>query len=302
MLPIGLGIVDQDTVAIASVVAAAGLVLVVGGWFDLLPKATQSERAAGAARGGLRIGLAVGGFLLTLSVSGWPVLAFYMGALGWFVPTLRSAKKERREAINRVEAIAAWVETIRDNISGAAGLTQALQNSASHSPEPIRSEVRDLVLRLQHEPLVPSLRKFAADVAHPTADMAVGCLILASSRSAGSLSSILSNTAQAARDSASMMRHVEAGRVQSQAQGKLVALLSGGMSLLMILRDSEFLSPYDSFGGQIALLLIGMIGAFATITMYQLGKPTKTKRVFSGVERGTHDGAVHAQRTHKVEI
>ena len=284
---LAFGIVDQDTVVLASVLAASGLLLIVGGWFGLLPAFTtdSSTGTGSASRVPMRLGLTaigvVGGFLLT----GWPVFAFFAGAFGAFYPTLRHAKRERRDAIDRVDAIATWVETIRDNISGAAGLTQALRNSASNAPEPIRAEVRDLVLRLQHESVVPSLRKFAADVAHPTADMAVGCLILASSRSAGNLSTILANTAQAARDSASMMRHVEAGRVQHQSQAKMVAGIAGAVSLMMILGDGEFLEPYNTLGGQIGLFVICMMGAVAVGALYKLAKPVPPVRVFAGVER-----------------
>lgn len=293
--PLGLGIVDQDTVVLASVLAALGLVLLAAGWFGLLPApGTARERSAGAAEGSVRVALAIAGFLVGIAFTGWLVLALFLAGFGWFVPTLRNAKRQRRDAIERVEAIAGWVESIRDNISGAAGLTQALRSSAAHAPEPIRGEVRDLVLRLQHEPLVPSLQKFAADVAHPTADMAVGCLILASARSAGSLSDILTNTAQAARDSASMMRHIEAGRAQTQAQAKMVAGIAGAMSFLMIVGDGEFLSPYDSAGGQVALFLICLLGAGSTIAMYRLGRPAPVERVFAGVETASFGAAARA--------
>ena len=58
-------------------------------------------------------------------------------------------------------------------------------------------------------------------------DMVVSCLVLASSRSAGSLAPVLAKTAQAARDSASMMRQIDAGRRASQSQAKLVAIVTG---------------------------------------------------------------------------
>lgn len=280
---LAFGVVDQDTVVLAFVLAAFGLVLIGGGWFGLLTPSEKGQNSA-AAVNSLRVGFGVAGFVVGILLTGWVVFAAYMAAFGAFIPTLRGAKRERKDAIERVDAIATWVETIRDNISGAAGLTQAIRNSGSNAPEPIRPEVRDLVLRLQHEAVVPSLRRFAADIAHPTADMAVGCLILASTRSAGSLSDTLANTAQAARDSSAMMRQIEAGRVQSQSQAKLVALLASVISLFMIVGDNDFLSPYDGFGGQIVLLVIGGFGAGATAAMYKLAKPEPAKRVFSGVE------------------
>ena len=280
---LGIGIVDTQTVVIAAAIAASGLVLIAAGWFGILPILTV-EKAKTISETGARILGTVAGAVTMFALSGWPVLAAFGGIAGWFAITLKNAKRERRDAIERVDAIATWVETVRDNISGAAGLQQALRNSGAHAPEPIRAEVRDLVLRLQHESLVSALRKFAADVAHPTSDMAVGSLILASTRSAGSLAGVLANTAQAARDSGAMMRQVEAGRVSSQSQAKLVGMISGATSLFMIVGNRDFVAPYDSFVGQIALGLMCIGIATSVGMLYKLAKPEAPERVFQGVE------------------
>lgn len=300
MSALAFGIIDQDTVVLAFVIAAIGVLLVAAGWFGLLPTGSaKSDAAKGVAQTSMGLGLAAGGFVAGFLLTGWLALALWFAAFGAFMPTLRSAKRERREAINRVDAIATWVETVRDNISGAAGLTQALRNSAANAPDPIRAEVRDLVLRLQHEAVVPSLRRFAADLAHPTADMTVGCLILASTRSAGSLSEILANTSQAARDSASMMRQIDAGRVQNQSQAKMVAIIAGVISLLMILTDGDFLDPYDTIAGQVVLFVIGAFGAGATTAMYRLARPQTPMRVFAGVERAIVSST---EQSHPLEV
>jgi len=288
---LGLGIVDQRTVVLAAVLAAVGVLLVAAGWFGVLPT-VNADKAKTIGETGARILGAAGGAIALFALSGWPVLAVFGGIGGWFAITLKNAKRERRAGIERVDAIATWVETIRDNISGAAGLQQALRNSGAHAPEPIRNEVRDLVLRLQHEALVPSLRKFAADVAHPTSDMAVGCLILAASRSAGSLASVLANTAQAARDSAAMMRQIEAGRVASQSQAKMVGGISGAMTLYMIVSRREFVAPYDSLVGQIALTIMCAAVAGSVVMLHRLSKPEAHRRVFSGVEVNDADDFV----------
>ena len=283
---LAVAIVDVPTVVIAALLAALGLVLLAAGWFDLLPDRSATETKGRSSQASVRtIATAVGGVSMFL-ISGWPVLAVFGAAAGWYFPTLKNARRQRREAIERIDAIATWVETIRDNISGAAGLSQALRNSGKNAPAPIRTEVRDLVLRLQHEAVVPSLRRFAADLAHPTSDMTIGCLILASTRSAGNLSEILAHTAQSARDSATMMRHVEAGRVHSQAQAKMVAIIALAMSLLMLVTDSKFVEAYDGLAGQFVLFLICSLGAGCALMMYRLGKPAESNRVFSGVEVG----------------
>lgn len=285
---IGIQVIDTSSVVLAAVLASLGLLLIIAGWFGLIPAfGTGSSidfRKGGLSELAIRIVLtAVGSFGLW-AFTGWPVAGFYGGLAGWFFLTLKNAKRERHAAIDRVDAIATWVENLRDNISGSAGLQQALRMSADHAPEPIRTEVRDLVLRLQHEPVTPALRRFAADVAHPTSDMAVGCLILASSRSAGSLASVLAKTAQAARDGASMMRQIDASRTATQSQAKLVAIISGLGALFLITSSRDFVAPYGTFGGQVALFLICGMFMVSAVALYRLAKPVQPERVFRGVE------------------
>ena len=291
MVILGIGVVDTQTVVIAAVLASAGLMMIVSGWFGLVPsfRSTDIKKPAELSEVALRLVLTVVGIAALYAITGWPVAAGFGGLGGFFFLTLKNAKTARNAEIDRVDAIATWVENLRDNISGSAGLQQALRMSADHAPVPIREEVRDLVLRLQHEPVTTALRRFAADVAHPTSDMAVGCLILASSRAAGSLAHVLAKTAQAARDSASMMRQVDAGRAATQSQAKLVAIISGLGALFLIVSRREFVQPYDTFGGQIALFLICSLFAGSAFTLYKLAKPIQQQRVFRGVEDSFND-------------
>jgi hypothetical protein len=115
--------------------------------------------------------------------------------------------------------------------------------------------------------------------------MAVGCLILASSRSAGSLASVLAKTAHAARDSASMMRQVDASRTATQSQAKLVGLISGLGAMFLIASSRKFVAPYDTFGGQIALFIICGVFTASAVVLYTLSKPVTPERVFKGVEQ-----------------
>lgn len=294
MVTLAIGIVDTQTAVLAAVLAAFGILLVGAGWFGLIPPFTSQSTPTDFSDVVIRSICAIGGAAAMFAFTGWPVAGFFGGLAGWFLLTLKNSKRHRREAIDRVDAIATWVENLRDNISGSAGLQQALRMSADHAPGPIRNEVRDLVLRLQHEAVAPSLRRFAADVAHPTSDMAVGCLILASSRSAGSLASVLAKTAQAARDSASMMRQVDAGRSATQSQAKLVAVISGLGALFLIASRREFVAPYGTFGGQIALFIICTVFAGSAVALYHLSKVVEPKRVFRGVEVQTPVALIEA--------
>lgn len=283
----GVVMIDTGLVVLAAVVGAFGLVLIVAGFMGAFPTKAEDSEGRELTERGIRAMSAFGVGLIIYLVTGWFVATLFAAIGGWFALTLKNAKRERHAAIDRVDAIATWVESLRDNISGSAGLQQALRMSADHAPAAIRREVRDLVLRLQHEPVTVALRRFAAEVAHPTADMAVACLILATSRSAGSLAGVLARTAQAARDSATMLRQVEAGRAATQSQAKLVALITGGMSLVLIVSNRGFVEPYNSFGGQIALFVICSMFAGSAVVLYRMSRPVPEERTFQGVEQPT---------------
>lgn len=274
--------IDPGLAAMIAILSVLALAVGLAGWkgieFSATPAARRKETGVE-----VRIALAVGCAVAAFIVTRWPVLTVYAAIGGWFIPTLRANKSKRREAIARVDAIAEWIETVRGNVAGYAGLQQALKASAEFAPEPIQPEVRALVARLQHNTIAESVRQFAKDMAHPMADLVAACLILTERNSAGNLPQVLSMTAQTARDNASLLRQVEAGRASTQSQGRLVALITGSVSLLLVLFRREFVESYDSTVGQIALFVICSIYLVSGIAMYRLSRPAEVERVFGRV-------------------
>src|ERR1700684_2483529 len=101
---------------------------------------------------------------------------------------------------------------LRDTLSAAAGLEQAIVATANVAPCPIRIEVRALASALEPERLVPALRTVASDLADPTGDLVVAALVLAAGHEAWKLSDLLGSLAGAARDQAAMQLRIGAGR------------------------------------------------------------------------------------------
>jgi len=262
----------------------AGLFMVFAGNKGLLPSLSNEDERYGFGLIPLRI--AIGGTLgaLLFLFSGWVVAGFYGVVIGFLAPSQWLATRRRREAIERVEAIATWTETLRDTMAASAGLQQALRLSAAVAPRPIRAEVRSMVARLQHQSVPQALRKFAGEIRHPLADQVVASIILASLRSAGSLRPILAMTSAAARDTGAMEREIEAARSNSFQQARLAVGISIGLMLFMIAQNREFLEPFDSFGGQIALFVI--LGAFfgSMVLLYRMSRPEPPERIFAGIE------------------
>src|SRR3546814_18556595 len=103
---------------------------------------------------------------------------------------------------------------LRDTMSGAHGLEEAVTTSAIVAPAPIRREVTALAVRLERQPLDVALRAFATDLAHPTADLVVASLSLASTGAVGDLNALLGKLALSARAEAGLRLRVAAARAR----------------------------------------------------------------------------------------
>lgn len=277
--------------ALAGCIAFAGIALAIAGWRGVLPTPVRTGRRADDLS--LRLALGAVGLVLGIALTRWPVAAGYLAFAGSAVPALLRSKRERRQAVARVEALAAWTESLRDIMGAGVGLHQTLRASARVAPAAIEDEVRSLSLRLEHESVDTALVKFAADLAHPTADIVVASLLLASRWQAGGLPDVLSSVARAARDAAAMKQRIEGSRERTYTQSRIVAGTSTFFILFLVLFRRDFLSPYDSLGGQIAQLVIGGMFAFAGYGMHRLGRPQIQVRVFGRLERmarGTPSG------------
>jgi tight adherence protein B len=261
--------------------AGLGVVLVMAG---LRPTASAPPRRrhllSGLRRDRLvgRLGLAAGGGVVLGALTGWPVAAVLAGAGGYALPTLLAGRGERTRQVARTEAIAGWAEMLRDTLSAAAGLEQAILATAPVAPVPIRTEVLALAERLGSERLIPALRQFATELADPIGDLVVAALVLASGNEARRLAELLSSLAAAARDQAAMQLRIEAGRARIRTSSRVVVgatlTFAGGLIIL----NRSFLSPFGTPVGQFMLGVIGLLFAGAFVWLARLGRPTVPER------------------------
>jgi tight adherence protein B len=112
------------------------------------------------------VGLATG--LVVLVTTRWIAVAAGVGVLVGAWSQLFGAGRSARRGIERLEALAAWTESLRDMVATGAALPEALPASASAVGPAIRPQVDTLIDRLQNrEPLTDSLLRFADDVGDP---------------------------------------------------------------------------------------------------------------------------------------
>ena len=229
----------------------------------------------------LRLAVALGVAVAAYGATGWLLGGVLAGAAAWLLPRVRSGRARHQLEIERVEAIAAWAEMLRDTIAGAAGLEQALAASGPIAPAAIAPQVHRLAVRLDFEPLPVALRRFADEVDHPTCDFVVAALVIAAEKEARDLGPLLSQLATCARDEAKMRTRIWIDRAKTRTSVRVIAgsVLLFAAGLLVLSRD--YLAPYDSVGGQVVLVIVGAVFAVSFVAMDRMGQIAMPDRFIS---------------------
>src|SRR5205807_272684 len=150
---------DRTTRVVSSIreVVGAGLLLVIIGWRATVPTrpwglrwSRRTQAAPDGQRRPLRIGLAVAVGVVTGVATGWVVGAALAGLAVWALPRILGRDVEHARRVARIEAIATWTEMLRDTLSAAAGLEQAILATAPLAPLAIRGEITDLAGRIEN--------------------------------------------------------------------------------------------------------------------------------------------------------
>lgn len=227
-----------------------------------------------------RAGIAVLAVVAVGLVTRWPVGAVLAGLGTWSLPGLWRGDAIARAQTDRLEAIAVWTEMLRDTLSAAAGLEQAIRATAAMAPPALADPVATLAARIEDgDPLPTALHGFADDVDDPTADLVVSALVLASTRQARDLVALLSTLAQAARDQVVLRLRVAASRARIRTSVRIVLTVTLGMVTALVLLNRSYLRPYDSPEGQLVLLLVGGLFAAAFAWLHRIAAISPQPRI-----------------------
>ncbi|HZB31292.1 MAG TPA: type II secretion system F family protein, partial [Streptosporangiaceae bacterium] len=227
---------------------------------------------------------------LVLIVTRWPVAAVGAAllALGW--GAIAGGVAEERKAMARLEALAAWTESLRDTIAGAVGLEQAIPSSMRAAAPVLQSPLRTLVDRLHTRmPMPDALRRFADDLNDPSADLVVGALILNAKLRGPGLRDMLGALSTSARAELDMRRRVEANRRTTRFSVQIVVGVSVGVSLLLAIFNRSYVQPYDGFLGQIVLTVVVGLYALGFLWLRRLSRFDMPQR-FLGTTAATETG------------
>ena len=272
------------TGAMLGVMVAGGLLLIAAGFRRI--SASERQRWVLDWRATARsAAIAVAAGIIGWAATGWVAVGGLAAGVTVIAPRLVATKAHRQQAQERTEALASWAEMLRDTVSAHAGLREAISITAKVAPGAIREDVQRLSARAEREQLAKALRQFATEVADPVADLIVAALVIASDRQAHRLSELLSQIASSAREQASMRIRVETGRARTYASARALVLITFGFAVVLTLFSPTYMEPYNSFTGQLVLIMIAGLFAGALWGLVQLGRPAEPPRILAGVEQ-----------------
>ena len=169
-----------------------------------------------------------------LAVTRWVVAALAAAVLVVVWSSLfqsAGATVERR----RVAAIAKWLEDLRDLQRGSnLDLPQALDRSAFRAPKDIDNELARYVDRVRHHtPIERALLELAADLDHPTSDLAIAAMLFAYGHASGStLYDTFEELAATARDELTARDQIDRVRVRFESSMRRMIVILGATDRL----------------------------------------------------------------------
>jgi tight adherence protein B len=185
-------------------------------------------------------------------VSGWVLPAIVMGVAAWFAAgALVGRQRFDRAEIERIEALASWIENLRDVLVAGDQPIGAITSTVSTCPAPIRPQVRRLAAGLGRQDPDVVFRRFADEIDDPIGDLVAAGLLIAVRRGARTVA-VLSALAEQARTQADRRRLVEAERAPTRREvSALTSIMVVLVIALFVFGRSDYLAAYDDTAGQL---------------------------------------------------
>lgn len=217
--------------------------------------------------------------VVTAILTRWPVAAGAAAAAVVLGPAVAAGRSHRTRHAEIAEAVATWSEMLRDSLSAARGLEEAVVSTALLAPAPIRPALTTLRNRLlDGERLAGALPAVASALDDPTADLVVTALGMAAAGEAQDLAGLLGSLAQAARDQAAAALRIDASRARVRTSVRGVLAFTGGLAVILVALNRSYFTPFGTTGGQLAMAVVITCFAGGVRWITVLGRPQQPER------------------------
>jgi hypothetical protein len=215
---------------------------------------------------------------LVLAFSGWLLPALVIAVGVWFAVGTWQRRDRRRDDVARTDALASWIENLRDVLIAGDQPIGAISATVATCPPLIRPQVRRLSAGLGRQEADIVFRRFADDIDDPLGDLVAAGLLIAVQRGARTVA-VLTALAEQARQQADRRRLVDAERAPMQREVTLLTIIMGSLILgLLVFGRAEYLQPYETTGGQLFLGAVLAIYAVLLLRVQGLAKYPRPSR------------------------
>ena len=214
------------------------------------PRARQFD----ARRIGVRMAVALVAAGAVIVTSGWlfPGLVVGGGAF-WVSAAWQRRQRGAEREIARLDALASWIESVRDVMLAGEQPIGAITTSVSACQPTIRPAVRRLAVGLARQEPDLVFRRFADELDDPLGDLVAAGLSIAVRRGARTVP-VLTALAEQTRHQVDRRRLVEAERAPTRREVQALTAIMGALVIgLLVFGRSRYLAAYDEPSGQVFL-------------------------------------------------
>ncbi len=227
-----------------------------------------------------RLAVAAAAGLAVLVVTRWVAVALAVAVVAGLWQQIFGGARAARAAVDRLQALAAWTESLRDLVATGAGLPEALAASLPAAGAPLVPALTGLVDRLHaREPMDVALRAFAAELDDVSADLVVAALVLNARAQGRALHAVLSALAGSARAELAMRRAVDADRRATRRGVQIVLAVTVAMALGLRLLNPDYVAPYATATGQLVLAAVVAVFAAGFVWLHRLSRFPAAQRI-----------------------
>lgn len=255
-------------------------------------------RRGGPDRGlAARVGAGTVAGAVVVAGSGWLLPAIVVGAMA-FHAVGSWQQRDRRPVgdIERTDALAAWIENLRDVLIAGDQPIGAITATVPTCPPAIRPQVRRLAVSLGRQDPDVVFRRFADEIDDPLGDLIAAGLLIAVGRGARTVA-VLTTLAQQARLQADRRRLVEAERAPVQREVQLLSVVMGALiAAFMLLGRADYLEPYSTVEGQMFLAMVLAIYAGLLLRVQRLARYPRPARFLTSAMPSSDQHPTGARR------
>lgn len=268
-----------------------GLLLLAAGLRPRTPSAAVKSRRRLSRRQLRQLAVAAGTALLVLVVTRWVAAAIGAALLVLSWDRVFGGTRRSRAATARLDALAAWTESLRDLVATGIALPEALPASVSSSSAVLRPALDRLCERLaSRDGLEEALRTLGDDLDDGGADLVVAALLLNSRAQGRALEAVLSALASSLRSELHVRRTVEAERRSTRKAVQIVVTVTLATALGLRLANPVYVEPYATAAGQVVLAIVAAVFAIGFAWLARLSALPGTPRLLARTTVGTTAG------------